>query len=314
MKSYIETRVSEALSQVWEPVADAVGIDEIEVENNEDRLRVIEEYQTIDNKQWSELTATLRLQIRDIATVDSDEWELVIKLPDVDGFNLTIQRHTTDDIMGFIGFNDHELEFMSTEDAIEYLKELRMINDAEFDYGSIIIGFHTDSNMPLRIEKVMKIVNYSEFIEQLKAGLLKTAEVYTVTVKEASAELGQKSADKESTRVSRRIEKEKEKQLLAEYANQVEPVLIEAGWNGKYRLRIYSRESGNIIELALKLPDNCECYYMCASLSEIIPKIGEMVNFANSYLKFNKAEGEFVKLNRFVRMNDWKDLTPNRND
>ena len=44
MKSYIETRVSEALSQVWEPVADAVWIDEIEVENNEDRLLVIEEY------------------------------------------------------------------------------------------------------------------------------------------------------------------------------------------------------------------------------------------------------------------------------
>lgn len=55
MKLEVEAKVGEALMRLWMPIVDDFTIDEIDfddIDDNDDRRRVLEEYPRVDDTQW----------------------------------------------------------------------------------------------------------------------------------------------------------------------------------------------------------------------------------------------------------------------
>lgn len=145
MKPEVEAKVSEALSQLWIPIMYSVGIDEIHIDDNEDRRRVLDEYPRIDDEQWGNLVDTVKRKLGDVASVSYENRSLSICLPTVKLFgkciNIEINRESTENLSPINEFEFNEFEDMTKEGAIEYIE-----NCMRFKSHCLLI-FYTQKHM-----------------------------------------------------------------------------------------------------------------------------------------------------------------------
>lgn len=298
MKPEVEAKVSEALLQLWEPLADSIGIRNIVINDVDDRKRLYECSLHFDNECWEHLVKSFENKVGSIAKIWNTSNEIRISLENIREFSITITRESYDDEDEI---DTSELEEMSREEAIEYLTELAEIPSFEYAVIEICMGNHYIHRL---IGANDRDDNFYAFISQMIEGILQTPEVYNEAVKAASIEL-QKKAEKQREIDNRiKAEKEEEAQLLAEFAAKVEPLLTDAGWSDKYRV---SMNFSNYV-LSLQLTSYDECRYESITQSDVFSKIGELVDFANAYRSLKIAGGTPILHGNQVRTSEWKSI------
>lgn len=303
MKPEVEEKVRDAIAQLWMPVVYSFGFDELDIDNNDDRRRVLDEYPRIDDEQWDNLVETVIRKLGDIASVSCENNSLNINLSNVKvfgkNFNIELIHESTENLNQINEFESDELDEMTKEEAMDYIGELYEIQESlpfEFIYSKINAG--------TRFYLILDCEKFLNEIETIKETLLKTPETYNNAVKAASIEL-QHEAEKQRE-IDKRIkaEKEEEARLLAEFAANVEPHLIDAGWSGKYCVSL----NFNNYVLSLQLTSCNECRYESTMQSDVISKIGELVGFANAYRRLKIVGGVPVLHGNQVKTADWKEI------
>lgn len=298
MKPEVEAKVSEALLKLWMPIADSIGIRNIVINDVDDRKLLYEKALHLDNCLWEHLVESFENAIGNIAKIWNTSNEIRISLDDIKEFSITITRESYDDEDDI---DASELEEMTREEAIEYLTELSAIPSFEYAQIEICTGNHYIQRL---IYDYAQYENFSSIISPMIDGLLQTPMEFKKAVKAASIEL-QKKAEKQREMDNRiKAEKEAEARLLIEFASKVEPLLINAGWHGKYRV---SMNFNNYV-LSLQLTSYDECRYESITQSDVISKIGELVRFANAYRSLKIAGGIPVLHGNEVKSADWKEL------
>lgn len=298
MKPEVEEKVSEALLQLWKPLADSIGIRNIVINDVDARKRLYECSLHFDYECWEHLVKSFENKVGSIAKIWNTSNEIRISLENIREFSITITRESYDDEDEI---DTSELEEMSREEAIEYLTELAEIPSFEYAVIEICMGNYYIHRL---IGANDRDDNFYAFISQMIEGILQTPEVYNEAVKAASIEL-QKKAEKQRE-IDNRIKAEKEEQerILADFAAKVEPLLIDAGWFGRYRV---SMNFNNYV-LSLRLSSYEECCYESITQSDVISKIGELVNFANAYRSLKIAGGTPILHGNQVRTSEWKSI------
>lgn len=298
MKPQVEAKVSEALLQLWKPLADSVGIRYIVINDVEDRKRLYENALHFDNERWENLVEAFENKVGSIAKIWNTSNEVRISFENIKEFSITVTLESYDD-EGEI--DTSELEEMSREEAIEYLTELGEIPSFEYALIEISAGNHYIQRL---IGSHEAAENFQSVISPMIEGLHQTPVVFNETVKAASIEL-QHEAEKQRE-IDKRIkaEKEEDARLLAEFAANVEPHLIDAGWSGKYCVSL----NFNNYVLSLQLTSCNECRYESTMQSDVISKIGELVGFANAYRRLKIAGGVPVLHGNQVKTADWKEI------
>lgn len=299
MKPEVEEKVNEALLQLWKPLADSIGIRNIIINDVDDRKLLYEKALHFDNELWKHLVELFEKGVGSFAKIWSTSNEIRISFEKIKEFSITITLESYDDEDEI---DTSELEDMSREEAIEYLNELGEIPSFEYAQIEICTGNHYIQRL---IGSNESDENFSSIISPMIDGLLQTPKAVNEAVKAASIEL-QKIAEKQrviDTRV--KAEKEEQERMLAEFAAKVEPLLLNAGWSGKYRV---SMKFNNYV-LSLRLTSYDECRYESITQSDVVSKIGELVNFANAF-RFLKIAGSTPVLHdNQVRTADWKEIT-----
>lgn len=151
------------------------------------------------------------------------------------------------------------------------------------------------------------ILDCNKFLKEIDAireTLLKTPSVYHEAVKAASIELQHEAEKRREIEKRNKAQKENQDRLLTEFAAKVEPLLIDAGWYGKYRV---SMNFNNYV-LSLQLTSYDECRYESITQTDVISKIDELVKFANAYRSLKIAGGIPILHGNQVKTADWKEI------
>lgn len=298
MKPLVEEIVSAALVKFWKPITETIGINDIVINDIDDRKCLIDEAMHFDSERWMHLVDVFEDEVGGRAKIRSTSQELHVSLEGVKHFSISFSRESLDNDDGF---DYSELDGMSREEAIEYLNELDEIPSVEFVKIEIYTGNHFLQRI---IGADESVEDFHGIISPIISGLLKTQEIYNDAIKAASIEL-QQEAEKQREIDNRKMEQKAEKErLLAEFAEKVEQELHVTGWSGKYRV---SMNFNNYV-LSLWLTSYDECSYESATQSDVISKIGELVNFANAYKTLKIAGGIPVIHGNQVRTADWKTI------
>lgn len=298
MKPEVEAKVSEALLPLWKPLADSVGIRYIVINDVDDRKRLYENALHFDNERWEHFVESFWYKVGSIAKIWNTSNEIRISFENIKEFSITVTLESYDDEDDI---DASELEEMSREEAIEYLTELGEIPAFEYAQIEICTGNHYIQRL---IGSNESDEDFTTIISPMIDGLLQTPKAVNEAVKAASIEL-QKKAEKQREIDDRiKAEKEEQERMLADFASKVEPYLIDAGWSGKYRV---SMNFGNYV-LSLQLASYDECRYESITQTDVISKIGELVNFANAYRSLKIAGGIPILHGNQVRTADWKEI------
>ena len=316
MKLEVEAKVGEALMQLWMPIVDDFTIDEIDfddIDDNDDRRRVLEEYPRVDDTQWEIFVGYIMREFGDVASVSYENGYIKIRISDVLDFNIEINRESSETVFAdkFNDFCTDEIDGMSKDEVLEYLDELTELQESlPFDFATIAISVPGRSTY-----LILDCDAFYAATEDIKNGLQKTPKVYKTALTHAPIELQQEA---EKRREEERQEEEKQREIdnkikakkeaeeckLAEFTAKVEPYIIENGWNGEYRV---SMNFGKYV-LSLRLTDYDECRYGGDSQSEVVSKVAELVNFAKTYLSLKNTGGIPILHGNQVRTADWKEI------
>lgn len=316
MKPEVEAKVGKALMQLWMSIVDDLTIDEIvvdDIDDNDDRRKVLEEYPRVYETEWDKLVAHIMRELGDVASVSYEDGSINISLPSVPEFGIEINRESSETVFAdkFNDFSTDEIDGMSKDEVIEYLDELTELQELlPFEFATITI-----SAPGISTYLILDCDAFYAATEGIKGGLLKTPEVYQTTLKNAPIELQQEAEkrheeEKQEEAKQREIDnkikakKEAEERKLAKFTAKVEPFLIENGWNGEYRV---SMNFGKYV-LSLRLTDYDECRYGGDSQSEVVSKVSELINFAKTYLTLKDTGGTPILHGNQVRTAVWKEI------
>lgn len=315
MKLEVEAKVGEALMQLWMPIVDDFTIDEIDfddIDDNDDRRRVLEEYPRVDDTQWEIFVGYIMREFGDVASVSYENGNIKIRISDVLDFNIEINRESSETVFAdkFNDFCTDEIDGMSKDEVLEYLDELTELQESlPFDFATIAISVPGRSTY-----LILDCDAFYAATEDIRNGLQKTPEVYKTALANAPIELQQEAEKHREEEIQREVKerikkqrKEEEERQLAEFASQVESALIKAGWAGKYRVcRTYA-----FFILSLQLTATDECRYMGTSQADVISKIGGLISLINLY-KSLKVEGScHIFNNARDKSADWKESRDN---
>lgn len=141
-----KAKVGEALMQLWMPIVDDFTIDEIDVEDiddNDDRRRVLEEYHRVDDAQWENLAEHIMRGLGDVASVSYEDGGINISLLSVPEFGIEINRESSETVFAdkFNDFSTDEIDGMSKDEVIEYLNELTELQESlPFEFATITVS------------------------------------------------------------------------------------------------------------------------------------------------------------------------------
>lgn len=86
---------------LWLPIVDDFTIDEIvvdDIDDNDDRRKVLEEYPRVDETQWEKLVAHIMRELGDVASVCYVDGGINISLPSVLEFGIEINLESSETV------------------------------------------------------------------------------------------------------------------------------------------------------------------------------------------------------------------------
>ena len=113
--------------QLWMPIADSIGIEEIDVENNDDREKILEDYPYVTEEEWYNFVDRIKYEVGRGTSVNCEYDEIEISLCDIENFSIWIKRIPIENHGKFSKLDSCELDGMTNDEVENYIKEFNDI-------------------------------------------------------------------------------------------------------------------------------------------------------------------------------------------
>ncbi len=281
--------VNKTLSQIWQQIADSIGITSIEDGNYNYIVdkRLYEQSKHFDENLWNGLVARIERSIGSVALISrnggyDDDW-IEITLPGIDEnvFQITFAVKDGGD---YNQLDPNEANGKSRTEMIEYLS--KRVEVPAFKY--VVVGISAGSFYEEKlIGRDFSTNELNIMIDGIVEGLIRTPKVYGLL---GSAIEEKDKKQKEKYNIIRREEQKREKEeerIVADFAKRLKPILENAGWNGEWNA--YKEFLQYVLVLQLTKTDAVR--YQSPSQDDIISRIPTLVSFIENYNILNSAGG-----------------------
>lgn len=289
-------QINKSLSQIWQPIADSIGIPYPDTEDDyifsKQLYSVCKHY---DDNLWECLTSMLKQSIDSLAVIVHNEWCFEISLPDIRGdlFGIRFKRETNyDSWMDTV--SPKEVEGKYRLEVIEYLTKKEVIPAFQYVRDEIHAGEIWECGVIGRDSTNKDLCDMAGAIVD---GLLKTPAIYGLL-----NIVRDKHNEKHRIEVERELaQAEDDKRLAGEFAQRIKPVLESVAWTNNWR--VYKEFLHYVLELQLTKTDVVR--YGSPSQDDVISQIPALIRFVNDYKVLNDAPGNLCV------MKDWNIVIAN---
>lgn len=283
--------VNKSLAQIWQPVADSIGIPYIYdgTYNYIIDKRLYEQSKHFDENLWDGLVARIEKSIGSIALIsrnggydDDDAW-IEITLPGINDsiFEITFAIEDGGD---YYQVDPDEANGKSRTEMIEYLT--KRVEVPAFNY--VVVGIRAGSFYEEKlIGRDFSTEELNIMIDAIVEGLIRTPKVYGL-LGPVLEEEGKKRKEKYNIiRLEEQKREKAEERIVAEFSKRLKPILENAGWNGEWN--VYKEFLQYVLVLQLTKTD-AVCY-KSPTQDDIISRIPTLVSFIENYNILNSADG-----------------------
>lgn len=290
--------VKESLAQIWQPIADSIGIPSIDTwdYNYIVDKSLYEQSRHFDENLWNGLTTRIEEAVAPIAEISRDkdnqdnwvdDW-FGITLPGVDE-NLFQIKFLVRDGGDYEQINPEEAKGMFRTEMIEYLTKRVEVPAFKYVIVEICAGSFYEEKL---IGRNFSTKELNAMVDAIVEGLIRTPKVYAL-LHSVVEEIGNKLIEKRNIIRHEEQKREKEEErIVDEFANRIKPILEAAGWDGEWR--VFKEFLHYVLELQLTKTDVVR--YGSPSQEDIISRIQALVRFVNDYKVFNDAPGNLCVL------------------
>lgn len=283
--------VNKSLAQIWQPVADSIGIPYIYdgTYNYIIDKRLYEQSKHFDENLWNGLVARIEKSIGSIALIsrnggydDDDAW-IEITLPGINDsiFEITFAVKDGGD---YNQVDPDEASGKSRTEMIEYLT--KRVEVPVFRY--VVVGISAGNFYAEKlIGRDFSTKELNIMIDAIVEGLIRTPKVYGL-LGSVIEEEGKKRKEKYNIiKLEERKREKEEERIVAEFSKRLKPILENAGWNGEWN--VYKEFLQYVLVLQLTKTD--AVLYKSPSQDEIISRIPTLICFIDNYNILNSADG-----------------------
>lgn len=293
--------VKESLAQIWQPIADSIGIPSIDTwdYNYIVDKSLYEQSRHFDENLWNGLTTRIEDAVAPIAVISRDkdnqdnwvdDW-FEITLPGVDE-NLFQIKFLVRDGGDYKQLNPEEANGMFRTEMIEYLTKRVEVPAFKYVIVEICAGSFYEEKL---IGRDFSTKELNAMVDAIVEGLIRTPKVYALLYSVVE-EIGNKHIEKRNKIRQEEQKREKEEvRIVDEFATRIKPILEATGWNGEWR--VFKEFLHYVLELQLTKTDVVR--YGSPSQDDVISQIPALIRFVNDYKAFNDAPGDLCV------MKDW---------
>lgn len=283
--------VNKSLAQIWQPVADSIGIPYIYdgTYNYIIDKRLYEQSKHFDENLWDGLVARIEKSIGSIALIaqnggydDDDAW-IEITLPGINDpiFEITFAIEDGGD---FYQLDPDEANGKIRTEMIEYLTKRVEVPAFKYVVVEISAGKFYEEKL---IGRGFSTKELNIMIDAIVEGFIRTPNVYGLL---GSVIEEKENKQREKYNIIRLEEQKREKEeerIVAEFAKRLKPILENAGWNGEWN--VYKEFLQYVLVLQLTKTDAVR--YKSPSQDDIISRFPTLVSFIDNYNILNSADG-----------------------
>lgn len=290
--------VNKTLSQIWQPVADSIGIPAIDTWDYNyivDKW-LYEQSRHFDENLWNGLCTKIDKAVAPIAEISRDkenqdnwvdDW-FKITLPGIDEGIFQI-KFLVRDGGDYKQVDPEEANGMFRTEMMEYLTKRVEVPAFKYVIVEICAGSFYEEKL---IGRDFPTKALNAMVDAIVEGLIRTPKVYSL-LRSVVEEIVDKQIEKRN--IIRQEEQKREKEderIVDEFAKRIKPILDAAGWNGKWKA--YKEFLHYVLELQLTKTDVVR--YGSPSQEDIISRIPDLVRFVNDYKVLNDALGNLSVL------------------
>lgn len=289
--------VKESLAQIWQPIADSIGIPSIDTwdYNYIVDKSLYEQSRHFDKNLWNGLTTSIEKAVAPIAVISRDkdnqdnwvdDW-FEITLPGVDE-NLFQIKFLVRDGGDYKQVNPEEANGMFRTEMIEYLTKRVEVPAFKYVIVEICAGSFYEEKL---IGRDFSTKELNAMVDTIVEGLIRTPKLYAL-LHSVVEEIGNKHIEKRNIIRREEQKREKEERIVNEFAEHIKLIMDNAGWNGEWR--VFKEFFHYVLELQLSKTDVVR--YRSPSQGDIISRIPALVRFVNDYKVLNDASGNLSVL------------------
>lgn len=277
--------VNESLAQIWQPIADSIGIPSIDTwdYNYIVDKSLFEQSRHFDENLWNGLCTRIDKAVAPIAVISRDketqdnwvdDW-FEITLPGIDT-NIFCIKFLVRDGGDYQQVNPEEANGMFRTEMIEYLTKRVELPAFKYVVVEICAGSFYEEKL---IGRDFSTKELNAMVNAIVEGLIRTPKVYAL-LRSVVEEIVNKQIEKRN--IIRQEEQKRDKEderIVDEFAKRIKPILDDAGWNGEWR--VFKEFLHYLVELQLTKTDVVR--YGSPSQDDVISRIPALVKFVNDY-------------------------------
>lgn len=281
--------VNKSLSQIWQPVADSIGIPSIDDGNYSYIVdkSLYEQSKHFDENLWNGLVARIERSIGSIALISrnggyDDDW-IEITLPGIDEniFQITFAVKDGGD---YNQVDPDEANGKFRTEMIEYLTKRVEVPAFKYVVVGISAGNFYDEKL---IGRDFSTKELNIMIDAIVEGLISTPKVYGLLGSVIEEKEKKQKEKHNKIRLEEQKREKEEERIVADFAKRLKPILENARWNGEWN--VYKEFLQYVLVLQLTKTDAVR--YKSPSQDDIISRIPTLIDFIENYYILNSADG-----------------------
>ncbi len=281
--------VNKSLSQIWQPVADSIGIPSIDDGNYSYIVdkSLYEQSKHFDENLWNGLVARIERSIGSVALISrnggyDDDW-IEITLPGIDEniFQITFAVKDGGD---YNQVDPDEANGKFRTEMIEYLT--KRVEVPAFNY--VVVGISAGNFYEEKlIGRDFSTKELNIMIDAIVDGLIRTPKVYRLLGSVIEEKEKKQKEKHNKIRLEEQKREKEEERIVADFAKRLKPILENARWNGEWN--VYKEFLQYVLVLQLTKTDAVR--YKSPSQDDIISRIPTLIDFIENYNILNSADG-----------------------
>lgn len=281
--------VNKSLSQIWQPVADSIGIPSIDDGNYSYIVdkSLYEQSKHFDENLWNGLVARIERSIGSVALISrnggyDDDW-IEITLPGIDEniFQITFAVKDGGD---YNQVDPDEANGKFRTEMIEYLT--KRVEMPAFNY--VVVGISAGNFYEEKlIGRDFSTKELNIMIDAIVDGLIRTPKVYRLLGSVIEEKEKKQKEKHNKIRLEEQKREKEEERIVADFAKRLKPILENARWNGEWN--VYKEFLQYVLVLQLTKTDAVR--YKSPSQDDIISRIPTLIDFIENYNILNSADG-----------------------
>ena len=281
--------VNKSLSQIWQPVADSIGIPSIDDGNYSYIVdkSLYEQSKHFDENLWNGLVARIERSIGSVALISrnggyDDDW-IEITLPGIDEniFQITFAVKDGGD---YNQVDPDEANGKFRTEMIEYLT--KRVEVPAFNY--VVVGISAGNFYEEKlIGRDFSTKELNIMIDAIVDGLIRTPKVYRLLGSVIEEKEKKQKEKHNKIRLEEQKREKEEERIVADFAKRLKPILENARWNGEWN--VYKEFLQYVLVLQLTKTDAVR--YKSPSQDDIISRIPTLIDFIENYNILNSAGG-----------------------